>query len=66
MTCIDILRGQVQGNPEEKARREQILVPLLDAFNQGGGDAASNLLKAKMNELEVRFQKLLAALEAKL
>jgi hypothetical protein len=54
------------GSAEEKTRREEILAALLEVFERGGKDAASDVLQAKMSELEGHIDDRLATLEEKL
>ena len=60
------VRQSLQGGPEEKKRRRELLDAILDAFATGGPEESTGVLKQRMSELETELAGKIEALKEKL
>jgi hypothetical protein len=62
----DTIRQSLQGEGEEKRRREKLLDAILAAFNSGGPEEAARRLEERMEDLKTEFDEQIKRLEEKL
>ena len=63
MSLRDTLGECIKGNDADAMRRKQMLATLLDAFERGGAEAASEFLERQMKDLATRFDAQLTTVE---
>jgi hypothetical protein len=61
MGQLDVIRNHLAGTADEKARREEILHVLLDAFDRGGAETVASELRSRLDDLEQDFRDKLQA-----
>ena len=66
MDLSDKVRAKLKGTAEEKERREKILSAILRTFQQGGSEAVTAAMKARLDDMERKLGDKLGALKKKL